>query len=47
MQDNGKYQFVDEIKVELKDSLDKIQAQETEELKGLIQLKKPVSRTYQ
>ena len=39
MQDNGKYQFVDEIKVELKDSLDKIQAQETEELKGLIQLK--------
>lgn len=39
MQEDDKYQFLEEIKVELKDSLDKLQIKEREELEALTQLK--------
>lgn len=39
MSSNDKYQFIEEIKVELTNVLDKLKTQETEELNALIQLK--------
>lgn len=39
MSSNDKYQFIEEIKVELTNVLDKLKTQETEELNALVQLK--------
>lgn len=39
MSSNDKYQFIEEIKVELTNALDKLKTQETEELNALVQLK--------
>lgn len=39
MSNNDKYQFIEEIKVELTNVLDKLKTQETEELNALVQLK--------
>lgn len=39
MSSNNKYQFIEEIKVELTNALDKLKTQETEELSALVQLK--------
>ena len=39
MSSNDKYQFIEEIKVELTGALDKLKTQETEELNALVQLK--------
>ena len=39
MSSNDKYQFIEEIKVELTNVLDKMKTQETEELNALVQLK--------
>lgn len=39
MSSNDKYQFIEEIKVELTSELDKLKTQETEELSALVQLK--------
>lgn len=39
MSSNDKYQFIEEIKVELTNALDKLKAQENEELSALMQLK--------
>ena len=39
MSSNDKYQFIEEIKVELTNALDKLKTQENEELNPLVQLK--------
>lgn len=39
MSSNDKYQFIEEIKVELTNALDKLKTQENEELSALVQLK--------
>jgi hypothetical protein len=39
MSSNDKYQFIEEIKVELTNVLDKLKTQETEELNALVELK--------
>lgn len=39
MSSNDKYQFIEEIKIELTNVLDKLKTQETEELNALVQLK--------